>query len=137
MSTAQNFFSTQEFAREAGVSTSTVSKWLRSGTIQGQKKSGKWSIAASELVKVGKSKGNPKSGRPASAASSKTPSGSTRATPGSYSIKEFSDMTYLTEYGVRLWLKQGRLDGIVDAQGNLRVNAANLEKPLVKRLVRS
>jgi hypothetical protein len=46
-------------------------------------------------------------------------------------------MTYLTEYGVRLWLKQGRLDGAVDAQGNLRVNATSLEKPLVKRLVRS
>jgi hypothetical protein len=54
----------------------------------------------------------------------------------SFSIQEFADMTYLTEWGVRLWLKQRRLDGVVDGQGNARVDRANLEKPHVKRLVR-
>lgn len=137
MSMAQNFFTTQAFAQKAGVSTSTVSKWLRNGTIQGEKKSGKWSIAASELEKVVKSKQNPNADRPAGTASSQPPTTSTPVTAETYSIQEFSAMTYLTEYGVRLWLRQGRLDGAVDAQGNLRVYAANLEKPLVKRLVRS
>jgi predicted site-specific integrase-resolvase len=137
MSTAQDSFTAQEFAMKAGVSAGTVSKWLRNGTIQGEKRSGKWIIAASELAKVTESKENPFHSRPAGAVASQPQPASTPASPKSYSIQEFSDMTYLTEYGVRLWLKQGRLDGVEDAQGNLRVNAANLEKPLVKRLVRS
>jgi transcriptional regulator with XRE-family HTH domain len=137
MSNAQDSLTTQEFAHKAGVSPGTVSKWLRNGTIQGEKRSGKWAIAASELAKLTESKENPIQNRPAGAVASQPDPALKPASPKSYSIQEFSDMTYLTEYGVRLWLKQGRLDGVEDAHGNLRVNAANLEKPLVKRLVRS
>ena len=37
-----NFLTAQEFAKTAGVSPATVSKWLREGTVSGVKRSGKW-----------------------------------------------------------------------------------------------
>ena len=54
----------------------------------------------------------------------------------SFSIAEFAGMTYLTEKGVAEWLKLGRLTGSQDAQGNWRIDAANLEAAPLKRLVR-
>ena len=54
----------------------------------------------------------------------------------SFSIAEFAGMTYLTEKGVAEWLKLGRLRGSQDAQGAWRIDAANLEASIVKRLVR-
>ena len=54
----------------------------------------------------------------------------------SYSIAEFAGLTYLTEKGVAEWLKLGRLSGSQDAQGAWRIDAANLEASIVKRLVR-
>jgi hypothetical protein len=53
-----------------------------------------------------------------------------------FSVAEFSAMTYLTEYGVMEWLKQGRLKGQQDEKGSWQVDAANLEVADVKRLVR-
>ena len=53
-----------------------------------------------------------------------------------YNISDFAEMTYLTENGVMHWLKQGRLTGQRDSNGEWQVDAANLEVPDVKRLVR-
>jgi hypothetical protein len=54
----------------------------------------------------------------------------------SFSVAEFADLTYLTENGVMQWLQQGLLQGQQDAKGGWQVDAANLEVPNVKRLVR-
>ena len=54
----------------------------------------------------------------------------------SFSVAEFADMTYLTENGVMQWLQQGLLKGQQNAKGGWQVDAANLEVPNVKRLVR-
>lgn len=127
---------TREFARKAGVSTGTVSKWLRQGTISGEKKSGKWSISAAELSKV-----TPRSEEPSPSSAntvSRPPAASakTGAEGSSYTIQEFSDMTYLTPWGVQQWLKQGRLNKTVDAGGETRVDGSNLDNQDIKRLLR-
>ena len=53
-----------------------------------------------------------------------------------YSVSEFSAMTYLTDFGVMDWLKKGRLRGIRDENGDWRVDSSNLELPNIKRLLR-
>ena len=53
-----------------------------------------------------------------------------------YTVAEFAGMTYLTEFGVKEWLKQGRLTGQQAAGGEWQIDAANLELPDVKRMVR-
>jgi len=53
-----------------------------------------------------------------------------------FSVAEFADMTYLTEYGVMQWLKQGLLKGQQNEKGDWQIAASNLEVPNVKRLVR-
>ncbi len=45
-------------------------------------------------------------------------------------------MTYLTEFGVKLWLKQGYLTGRQNERGEWLIDADNLQTPNVKRLVR-
>ena len=57
-------------------------------------------------------------------------------TAQSFSVAEFADMTYLTENGVMQWLQQGLIKGQQNAKGGWQVDAANLEVPNVKRLVR-
>jgi hypothetical protein len=60
-----------------------------------------------------------------------------RTTAGKiYTVTEFAGMTYLTEFGVKEWLKQGRLSGKQDTGGEWKIDSANLETPSVKRLVR-
>ena len=54
----------------------------------------------------------------------------------SFSVAKFADMTYLTENGVKQWLRQGLLKGQQNAQGDWEVDASNLAVPNVKRLVR-
>jgi predicted site-specific integrase-resolvase len=135
MAKSDSLLTTREFAQQAGVSAGTVSKWLRQGTINGEKKSGKWYVLAAELSKVTRSPGNPSSAsgqsvsRPA-AASAKTAEGK------SFTIQEFSDMTYLTPYGVEKWLQEGRLEKTVDSEGQIRVDGSNLDNPNIKRLLR-
>lgn len=134
---SQDHLSTQEFAKKAGVSASTVSKWLRTNKITGQKKSGKWIISPSELSKVTSSpqSGNaPKSSRAASLKVS--PSSKPKSGTKNYTIEEFSEMTYLTAYGVEKWLKEGRLASVSDDFGQPMVSADNLDQPHVKKLIR-
>ena len=52
------------------------------------------------------------------------------------SVVEFSEMTYLTLKGVNEWLKQGKLKSVKDKKGNLAVDAASLQLPFMKNLIR-
>lgn len=119
---------TKEFASRSGLAVAQVTKLLREKKIAGEKQSGKWMIPSSELASVGK---------PAPAAA--TPSMKPAPTTGSatvYSIPEFSAKTYLTEAGVTQWLKQGRLRGTQGPGGEWQIEAASLELPCVKHLLR-
>jgi len=53
-----------------------------------------------------------------------------------YSVAEFSAMTFLTDFGVMDWLKKGRIKGIQNETGEWRIDAANLEITNIKRLLR-
>jgi excisionase family DNA binding protein len=131
MSFAVTSMTTREFAEKAGVSASTVSKWLRSGKIKGRKKGGKWMIPQSEWSKIETRPGESfttSSGKPSPAPS--------RTGETVFTIERFSEMTYLTEFGVRKWLREGKLQPAVDDAGNPGVDAANLDKPSIKRLIR-
>ncbi|MBW2606568.1 MAG: hypothetical protein JRD05_02915 [Deltaproteobacteria bacterium] len=57
-------------------------------------------------------------------------------TKKTFSVAEFSEMTYLTLKGVNEWLKQGKLQGDKDEKGNWLVDAASLELPFMKKLIR-
>ncbi len=154
MPKTEQLLTTQAFSKKVGVSAATVTKWLNSGKIKGKKEGNKWLIAASELKKTSRAKPKPsnkeapakvksksaqlKKKTTAKAAKPKAPAIATEPAHGakSFSVQEFSDITYLTAFGVEKWLKEGRLTGGVDASGQKRIDAANLENPIVKRLVR-
>lgn len=141
MSKSMEFLTTRQFAQEAGVSANTVSKWIRGGMIEAEKKGGKWIIPTAEIAKVSAaSPQNPSSKKVVAAQAQKQPDkgqpSPLNAGAKSYSIKEFSRLTYLTEYGVEKWLKEGRLIPAKDASGQPGVDASNLDIPAVKRLVR-
>jgi len=124
---------TSEFAKLSGIPVGTVTQMLRQGKIRGQKRGGKWAIPADE-IKIGTPAASTAPGNP-SAASSSAPSPSA-ATGKGFDIETFARMTYLTENGVRQWLKIGRLSGSPGADGQLKVDAANLERPELKHLIR-
>jgi len=73
-------------------------------------------------------------------AKAKKPTAASKKTPGktkkSFSVVEFSEMTYLTLKGVNEWLKQGKLKGRKDANGKWLVDAANLQLPFMKKFIR-
>jgi hypothetical protein len=120
---------------------------IREGKIKAEKKAGKWMIHPNQLQVEAVQK-FPQGGGPASKKAPIAAAGLTRPSrekPGksqpaamrkTYSIAEFADMTYLTELGVKEWLKQGRLLGQKKENGEWLVDAANLDAPNIKRLVR-
>ena len=57
-------------------------------------------------------------------------------TKKTYSVAEFSEMTYLTQKGVNEWLKQGKLKGEKDENGNWMVDAASLQLSFMNKLIR-
>jgi excisionase family DNA binding protein len=152
MATKIQLLTTGEFASLAGIASSKISKLIREGKIKAEKKSGKWMIssselkAAQELSKKGKtapkkktSKASPKKATVAKkpAPSEKTkPAKGTASAAKAYTLEEFVNMTYLTETGVRQWLKQGRLTGLQNETGEWMIDAASLDTPHIKRLVR-
>ena len=73
-----------------------------------------------------------KSAPPQKAKPSKTKTSAAKTIP----LADFVSMTYLTENGVKEWLKQGRLTGLQADSGEWMIEAANLEVPDVKRLIR-
>ena len=153
MTEIDQFLTTGEFASKTGLATSSVTKMIRAGKIKAQKRSGRWMISPDQL-KTEAVKNSSKSARKASRKKTvKSPENKTTVkklaaipkdepdkvkTAGGkmFSVAEFADMTYLTEFGVMEWLKQGRLRGLQVAGGEWKVEAANLETPDVKRLLR-
>ena len=155
--------STSEFAKLTGVPTASITKLIRDGKLKAVKEGGKWMIAKSQSklkvlkdytktqqtaakkkVKAPKSPANAKAAAPKPAQkppqsppATQKPKRSPRASGKTFSVAEFSAMTYLTDYGVTAWLKQGRLEGSVDDSGQWRVAASSLDLPNVKRLLRS
>ena len=73
-------------------------------------------------------------------AKAKKPTAAPKKTPAktkkTISVVEFSEMTYLTLKGVNEWLKQGKLKGQKDAKGKWLVDAASLQLPFMKKLIR-
>jgi predicted site-specific integrase-resolvase len=144
MAKNSELLTSSEFSSKTGIATSTVSKLIREGKIKAVKKSGKWMITPDQLNAKAVAKAS-KPGKPSPKKKTTKPKPQTAAAPKasqpatakkSFSIAEFADMTYLTEKGVSEWLKTGLLSGQQDDKGNWRINAANLEVPNVKRLVR-
>ena len=146
MTKQEQFLTTGEFASKAGITTSSVTKLIRKGKIKAEKKSGKWMISPDQLEsqavqgsnKPSKKTDNPTGKKTTVSKPAPTQKDNTaKAKAGKmYTVAEFAGMTYLTEFGVKEWLKQGRLTGRQAAGGEWQVEAANLEIPNVKRLVR-
>jgi predicted site-specific integrase-resolvase len=153
MAKKSELLTSSEFASKAGIPVSTVSKLIRAEKIKAVKKSGKWMISPSE-IKVIALKEASKSRKPTAKKRTSNPirkKGSVQAEKSpvpaperekqvsvrkTYTVAEFAEVTYLTEYGVAEWLKNGLLSGQRDAKGDWQIDAANLEVPNVKRLVR-
>ena len=133
MSEGEKTMTTAEFSRITGLAAATITKMLRRATLRGQKRGGKWAIFESELQKVatGAEVGQ---GNAAAALGAQGDRPTTEARP--YEVAAFARLTYLTEKGVHLWLRTGRLTGHVDASGNAMVDAANLERPEIQHLIR-
>jgi hypothetical protein len=70
------------------------------------------------------------------AAGTKASFGTSADGPRTYSVTEFSGLTYLTEYGVLEFLKKGRLQGVKDEKGQWRLGADNLQNPGMRYLIR-
>jgi excisionase family DNA binding protein len=136
---------TREFASLTGLQASKVSKLIRQGKIEAEKKSGKWLIHPNQLQakavqgadKSGKSTSKKKtvktSHKKAATSAAKEMENSTGR---AYTVSEFVEMTYLTELGVAQWLKQGRLTGQQNEKGDWLIDAANLQEPNIRRLLR-
>lgn len=133
MNENETTLTTAEYSKKSGLATSTVARMLREGKLRGEKRGGKWAVFASELENGGAENKQPSVKAPVRP----TP---TSANPPSsakiYDIETFSRLTYLTENGVRQWLRNGRLTGSTDSGGNMNVDASNLERTDFKHLVR-
>ena len=130
MTKERSFLNATEFSQETGIPSSTVTKLLRAGKIKGQKKSGKWVIPKSELQSPAVTGSSGSESAESNPVEKKTVTGKT------YSVSEFAHMTYLTEKGVADWLNKGLLTGKKTSPEDWQVDAANLELPDVKRLLR-
>ena len=134
--TEQNtYLNAKEFSEAAGIPSSTLTRLLRDGKIKGLKKSGKWAIPKSELTSSAILEISGEKPAKRETASSETPA-KKAASSKTYSVSEFSKMTYLTEKGVMNWLNKGRLKGSKTSPGEWQVDAGNLEHPDVERLIR-
>ena len=140
--------STREFSEMTGISVSAVGRLIREGKIKGVKVSGKWLIDKYEInAKVVKALAKKPGEKKTSVSAGRThlvqtargesvnkkqpePSGKT------YSVAEFSKLTYLTEKGVEEYLKKGWLQGVRDERGNWHLGHENLQNPGMRHLVR-
>jgi predicted site-specific integrase-resolvase len=151
MAEKSELLTSSEFSSKTGISKSKVSKLIRDGKIKAEKKSGKWMINPDQLnakaVKKALKPATPLPKKKAATSKSKKAPSKAKKSPAaevekpaaakkSFSIAEFVHMTYLTEKGVSEWLKSGQLAGHQNDRGDWRIDAANLEKSNVKRLVR-
>ncbi len=139
MSDPKAMMTTAQFAKKAGVSTSTVSKWIRSGKVEGTKQGGKWMISEDQLKKVTDASSGPAKPKAASApkpAKTATPPTAKKSDGPCHSVEAFSNLTYLTPFGVERYLKEGKLTGKMNSSGQWEVDASNLERKEIKHLVR-
>lgn len=147
MASKSQLLTTGEFASQAGIPSAKVSKLIRDGKIKAEKKSGKWMISSGELKTVKELSGKAKAAAPkkkTTKAAPKKPAPAKKAEPAkkkpsagkAIPLADFVNMTYLTENGVKEWLKLGRLTGQQNESGEWTIDAANLEAADVKRLVR-
>lgn len=133
MTEDEKTLTTAEYSAKSGLTAATVARMLRQGKLRGEKRGGKWAIFASELQS--QKKLLPKASNKTGARSSSA--GDTRPADGNtYDVESFARLTFLTENGVRQWLRIGRLSGGTDSDGNLRVDASNLQRPDFQHLVR-
>ena len=101
----------------------------------------KASKSVPEKAAAAKKSAPPKKAKPAAAKKSAPPKKAKPAkaktsTAKTIPLADFVSMTYLTENGVKEWLKQGRLTGLQADSGEWMIEAANLEVPDIKRLMR-
>jgi excisionase family DNA binding protein len=162
MGTPPKTMTTREFSELTGLAPAEVADLVREGKLRARKQGGKWVIPQSQLSsKWVKTKPKPAVGRRAGPAAKARAPQPRRKAPGprpqaplapapaetppappaepveaTYSISEFSAMTYLTEKGVAEWLKIGRLKGVQAESGEWRVLGRNLQVPDIARLVR-
>ncbi|MEJ2640784.1 MAG: helix-turn-helix domain-containing protein [Desulfosarcinaceae bacterium] len=138
MTTPENLLTTKEFSKRSGKPISTVQKWLRSGKLSGTKIGNRWYISPSELsdptTKDSRSAAAPR--QTSVAAPTEKTGGGDPQTRMSYSVAEFSALTYLTETGVLRWLQSGRLIGERTADGSWTVKAESLDLPHLRHLIR-
>ena len=133
MADSSKMLTTTEFSQMTGIAVSTITRMLRQETIRGEKRGGKWAIYESELQHTAVVTQKDPGGKSADM----TPiDHAPTAAPETYDVDAFVQMTYLTEKGVRQWLKTGRLSGSTDANGKVRVDAANLDRPELQHLIR-
>ena len=135
MADTNKTLSSAEFSKMTGIAVSTINKMLRQGDLRGEKRSGKWAIFQEELNSAAITQRNqPTQTSTAAAAKSNTP----RSSSGGkrYDVASFARMTYLTENGVRQWLKTGRLSGGTGAYGKPFVDATNLDRADLQHLIR-
>ena len=129
--------STKEFSNHTGLSVSKITKMLRMGRISGKKRSGRWMIPEDQLYIK----------RVVDLSASSTSSKKHFSDPNiitiktipfrkDYSVSEFSKITYLTEFGVKEWLRHGKIKGHQDKKGHWRVDAASLDMPNMQHLLR-
>lgn len=140
--------STREFSDMTGIPVSAVSRMVREGKINGIKVSGKWlidpdALKAKDIEALSRIKNKQRTHQGAGQVSTvpKVP-GEEKANHvpkragKTYSVSEFSGLTYLTEKGVEDFLKTGRLQGVKDDRGNWRVAHENLKKSSIRHLIR-
>ena len=162
MATPSTSMTTREFAEATGISAATISKLIREGKLKARKKGKSWMIPQSQLeAKIVRELGKPpkpsEAKKPSTPAATPPPAKAANPVPKApipvpepaagagpkepsaektYSVSEFAAMTYLTEKGVSEWFRIGRLRGIRQKNGELRVSANNLQVPDISRLVR-
>ena len=101
----------------------------------------KTSKSAPKKAAAAKKSTPPKKAKPAAAKKSAPPKKAKQTSAKTSAAKaiplaDFVNMTYLTENGVKEWLKKGRLTGQQNEAGEWMIDAANLEAPDIKRLAR-
>lgn len=122
MDKQKKVFSTKEFSSLTGMPVSSITKLLRERKLEGKKASGKWIIFENQLQ--------------SKCIQEMLKDDNSTRIKKTYSVNEFAEMTYLTAFGVKQWLKKGLLIVKINTEGVWQVDAESLEIPNVKRLVR-
>ena len=124
---------TAEYAKKVGIPVAAVTRMLREGKLRGEKRGGRWIVFedASPATPSADTGTDKSSSSPPVADTPMPPAGKT-----TYDVETFAELTYLTVKGVHQWLKAGRLSGRIAASGEIMIDAANLERPDFKHLVR-